>query len=163
MSAFFSAIAITDHNTGRGYAEYCHLRNETRLNYDLNSTRGDAGELLKQLKQELLSFASLTVFPGVEISIYPGIHVILIFEETTDAEKISDFLRQDLALGDAEQSGDPTVVSQLTPTAALDKATERFGAKCFAVLPHVDSSKGAWKELEGTSRAQLFTHPLDLC
>src|SRR5262249_31956244 len=46
--------------------------------------------------------------------------------------------------------------------AALNKAAERFDAKCFALLPHVDSSKGAWKELEGTSSAQLFTHPLVL-
>jgi len=38
----------------------------------------------------------------------------------------------------------------------LDLATARFGDRFFCILPHVESSKGGWTELQGTARADLF-------
>lgn len=154
-----SALAITDHNTIRGYAELVKIREQTKQNYELNSSRDDAADFLKQLKDEMLRFAGISIIPGVEVSVFPGIHLILLFDESLELEKVEKFLKDDLGLGDAVENGDPDKVSQFPPVIVLQKAEAALGDKFFCILPHIESSKGAWQELEGASRAELFRHP----
>jgi hypothetical protein len=150
------AIAITDHNTINGYIEYHQQVEATRETYRLMAARDDNSSVVNDLKCELERFERLRVFPGVEITAYPNVHVILIFDESV-VPKVSDFLKDDLALGEAVQHGDPKKCSKQSVVALLDLATSRFGNRFFCVLPHVETSKGAWEELgKGAARVELF-------
>ena len=149
------AIAITDHNTINGYIEYSRQADMSRETYRLMSIREDNSEVVKQLKSEMDRFDRLRVFPGVEITAYPGIHVILLFDNSV-VEQVTAFLTQDLELGESVKHGDPKKCSKQSVVALLDLASKRFGDRFFCILPHVETSKGAWSVLEGSARVDIF-------
>jgi len=150
-------IAVTDHNTIQGYLDYCKYRDQANQIYQLMLGRDEGPETISQLASEVLCYSKVEVLPGVEISVYPGIHLILVFDVAV-VERVNGFLRDDLGLGDAVATGDPAKVSQLSAVAVIEKAEELFPGQFFCILPHAESSKGAWKELSGQSRADLFKH-----
>jgi hypothetical protein len=150
-----NAIAITDHNTINGYLEYKRQVADSKERYRLMAARDESASVVDDLKREVDLFEKLHVFPGVEISAYPSIHLILIFDDIVVPE-VSDFLRADLGLGAAVENGDPIKCSKQSVVSILDLATSRFKDRFFCVLPHVESSKGVWKELEGQSRVDLL-------
>jgi len=154
-----TAIAITDHNTVNGHIAFDRLNNEVRLNYDLNSKRGGPTEFLDQLKEEMLLFESVSILRAVEVSVYPKVHLLLFFSKTIDLAAINEFLRVDLNLGEAVTKGSPESYCTQSPTTLLDLASAKFGKDYFCILPHVDSSSGAWNELSGNPRAELFRAP----
>ena len=154
-----SAIAITDHNTMNGHIAFDRLSKEARLNYELNSKRGGPSEFLDQLKEEMLLFESVALLRAVELSVYPKIHILLFFSETIELNVIDSLLRTDLQLGDAVSKGSPETYCPQAPTSLLNSLTAKFADKFFCVLPHVDSSNGAWNELSGKPRAELFRAP----
>ena len=120
------------------------------------AARDDTSTVVKDLKCEVERFELLRVFPGVEITAYPNIHVILVFDDSV-VPKVSEFLKDDLDLGEAVQRGDPKKCSKQSVVALLDLATSRFGDRFFCILPHVETSKGAWEELgKGAARVELF-------
>ena len=149
------AIAITDHNTINGYLEYRRQVEDSRETYRLMAARDDNSSVVKDLKCEVVRFERLRVFPGVEITVYPNIHVILVFDDSV-VPRVTGFLENDLELGDAVQHGDPKKGSKQSVVAMLDLATTRFGDRFFCILPHVETSKGAWDELQGSARVDLF-------
>lgn len=149
------AIAITDHNTIKGYLEYYRQAEMSRQTYRLMAARDDNSEVVKDLKSETDRFDRLRVFPGVEITAYPNLHVILIFDNSV-VPQVTDFLTQDLELQEAVENGDPKKCSKKSIIDLLDLATKRFGDRFFCILPHVESSKGAWSVLEGAARVDIF-------
>ncbi|MDH4445562.1 MAG: hypothetical protein QE267_10600, partial [Akkermansiaceae bacterium] len=150
-------IALTDHNTIQGYLDYCRHRDQAMQVYELMIGREESPELVAQLRSEVECYKRVVVLAGVEISVYPGIHIILVFSESV-VDMVTHFLRDFVGLGDAVTTGDPAKVSQLSAVAVLDKAKELFEGKFFCILPHVESAKGAWKDLSGQPRADLFKH-----
>jgi hypothetical protein len=151
-----NAIAITDHNTINGYIEYRRQVDAARDAYRLMAARDESSSVVSDLKCEVERFERLRVFPGVEITAYPNIHVILLFDDSVVCQ-VTDFLTNDLALGEAVQRGDPKKCSKQSVVALLDLATSRFGDRFFCILPHVETSKGAWEELgKGAARVELF-------
>ncbi len=150
------AIAITDHNTINGYSEYRRQLEASREAYRLMSARDGNSSVVNDLKCEVERFERLRVFPGVEITAYPNIHVILLFDDSV-VPQVTDFLTNDLDLGDAVQRGDPKKCSKQSVVALLDLAASRFGDRFLCILPHVETSKGAWEELgKGAARVALF-------
>jgi len=150
------AIAITDHNTINGYLEYRQQLDAAKETYRLMAARDDNSPVVKDLKTEVEHFERLRVFPGVEITAYPNIHVILLFADDV-VPQVTNFLTNDLDLGEAVQRGDPKKCSKQSVVALLDLAASRFGDRFFCILPHVETSKGAWEELGGgAARVDLF-------
>ncbi|MDZ4401114.1 hypothetical protein [Prosthecobacter sp.] len=150
------AIAITDHNTINGYLEYRRQLDAAKETYRLMAARDDSSSVVNDLKCEVERFERLLVFPGVEITAYPNIHVILLFDDCV-VSQVTDFLTNDLDLGEAVQRGDPKKCSKQSVVALLDLAASRFGDRFFCILPHVETSKGAWEELgKGAARVELF-------
>jgi|ERR1035441_5560997 hypothetical protein len=154
-----SALAITDHNTVNGCIAFERLKGEAQLNYELNSRRGMAKESLDQIKDEVLLFESISVIHGVEISVYPKIHLILLFDDEVKLERILQFLKTDLDLQDAVDRGSSDAYFKQSPTQLLKLASAAFGDHFFCILPHVDSTNGVWDELSGDARADLFRAP----
>lgn len=150
-------IAVTDHNTLNGCRAIARLRDSTKANYELNSTRTGIDDFLKQLTEENQLLQSVSVIHGVEISFSHGVHIIFLFNETIPIEKIESFMVSRLLLDKkALETGDPEFQSQISPALAVEYATADFGEDFFVILPHADSSKGAFKDLQGQTRIDLF-------
>jgi energy-coupling factor transporter ATP-binding protein EcfA2 len=120
------AIAITDHNTA---------------------------EWVDRVKASVLG-TGLTVFPGVEITVQPGVHVVAIFPQDRDAAHVTDLLAK-LGLRADERGNQEALVTQFGVQAVVSMIRE-YGA--LPVLAHIDAPKGAWRELRdrGQTLIQLW-------
>jgi hypothetical protein len=119
-----AAIGITDHNTGAWV------------------------DLVKSAAAD----THLVVFPGVEISVAPGVHVVALFPLHCTAEHINHLLSQlDIP---PDQRGDSTALVTRYGVQQVVKMISNNSA--LPVLAHIDDVKGAWNELEGQTRLQLW-------
>jgi len=123
LDAGMKAIAITDHNTG----EWIDKTKEAASNTDL------------------------IVFPGVEITVSEGFHILALF----DVDKGKDHVVWLLGALDIlpEMQGKPDAVCNKGAHDVINKITEREG---LAILAHIDSPKGAFNETTGAVRTHLF-------
>jgi hypothetical protein len=109
-----AAIAVTDHNTG-GW---------------IDCTKVAANE------------KSLVIFPGVEISMSEGFHIVAIFDPSKDQKHVENFLGGiDIISNDyGEQDA---LCTKHTASEVIKKIHEREG---LAILAHIDQPKGAFFE-----------------
>lgn len=118
------AIAITDHNTG---------------------------DWIDKIK-EAAAGTSLTVFPGVEISVQPGVHILAIFPETRTGAHVNDLLAK-LHLGADDRGEQEALVTKYGPQQVVSMIR---GEGALPILAHIDDYKGAWRELSGQTRIKLW-------
>lgn len=124
LDAGVSAIAITDHNTG---------------------------DWIDSIK-EAATGTPLTVFPGVEISVAPGVHIVAIFPEDRTSAHVNDLLAR-LRLGADARGRQEALVTEFGPQKVISMIRDE-GA--LPVLAHIDDHKGVWQELSGQTREQLW-------
>ena len=108
-----AAIAITDHNT----AEW------------IDRMKAAANDL------------GLVIFPGVEISMSEGFHLVALFDPTVDQKHIESFLG--LVNIKPEEYGKSEAVCTESVYSVIEKIHQRNG---LAILAHIDSPKGAFFE-----------------
>lgn len=118
------AIAITDHNSG------------------------DWVDRIKDAATD----TPLTVFPGVEISVQPGIHILAIFPENSTGAHVNDLLAR-LGLNADDRGEQEALVTDFGPQKVVTMIRDE-GA--LPVLAHIDDYKGAWRDLSGQTRIQLW-------
>jgi len=94
----------------------------------------------------------LTVFPGVEITVNPGVHVVALFPEEHTGEHITDLLAE-LGIG-VEQRGNSEAMVTRYGVQEVIAIIRRHGA--LPVLAHIDDVKGVWQELKGQTLIQLW-------
>jgi len=116
IEAGMQAIAITDHNTG---------------------------EWIDAVKDAAIE-SELVVFPGVEITVQPGVHVVAIFPETCNGADVTDLLSA-LELRQNDRGNSDSLVTKYSVQETVSIIKNDFGA--LPVLAHIDDKKGAWKEL----------------
>ena len=117
------AIAITDHNS----AEWV----------DRVKAAASGNELI--------------VFPGVEITVQPGVHVLAIFPEDQTGAHVTDLLS---ALGlKADARGKNN--SLVTRFSVQETVSIIRGHQALPVLAHIDDEKGAWKVLRNHGQTLL--------
>ncbi len=119
------AIAVTDHNSG---------------------------EWVEQMKAAAKG-TSLVVFPGVEIAVQPGIHIIAVFPEDKTGEHVTDLLSV-LGLGKDQRGQREAMVTEYGIQKVLDIICKEHQA--LAILAHIDDHKGVWCELKEQTRIQLW-------
>ncbi len=118
------AIAITDHNSAKWIDRIKEAARDTPL----------------------------TVFPGTEITVQPGIHVIAIFPTDRTSEHVNDLLATlDLR---TDQRGDSTAL--VTRYGIQEVIAIIRDHHALPVLAHIDAVKGAWQELGGQTRVNLW-------
>lgn len=117
------AIAITDHNTGAW------------IDAVKNAAKG----------------SKLIIFPGVEISVSEGIHVVALFNVNKGSADITALLGA-LGIAPAEQ-GETQTLCKKGVQEVIEKIIEWDG---LAVLAHVDQPKGAFVEMGGISLISLI-------
>ncbi|MBC8507756.1 MAG: PHP domain-containing protein [Chloroflexi bacterium] len=118
------AIAITDHNSA---------------------------EWVDRVK-DAASDTALTVFPGVEITVQPGVHIIALFPAVRTSAHINDLLAR-LGIGVDDRGSSEAMVTHYG-TQEVINIIQKHGA--LPVLAHIDDVKGAWQELTGQTRIQLW-------
>lgn len=159
-----STIAITDHNTIKGYEKFkiLEFENNNTLMY-LNKLGDGQNDTIKKLEEIKNKFEKITIIPGIELSVYPNIHFIILFNENIETNLINDFLISDLGINQSTTNADTKTVINKTPDQLANICKEKFNDEFLIILPHVDSSNGAWNELEGQSRINLYNNSLIFC
>ena len=120
IEAGMKAIAITDHNS----AEWVDLVKEAAVG------------------------TGLTVFPGVEITVQPGVHVLAIFPEDYSSANVTDLL-SDLGLKANDRGKNDSLVVKYGIQEVVSIIKKNHA---LPVLAHIDDEKGAWKVLAGTGQ-----------
>ncbi len=130
MRAGIDCVAVTDHNTGEWI---------DRLREALSELESERPE----------GFRELTLFPGVEITVNGGVHVLAILPSNSTASKVTALLG---AVKFAGTDGDNDGVTQRSFPDVIAEIIEAGG---IAIPAHVDGPKGLF-ELPGTTLAPLL-------
>lgn len=113
-------------------------------------TDHNSAEWIDVIKDKAKS-TPLVIFPGVEITTSEGIHIVALFDIDKSKAYIENFLGAiDIT---PDKYGATDAISKFNAQQVIEKIVERGG---LAVLAHVDGYKGAFKELDGNPRLNLF-------
>lgn len=121
LEAGMQAIAITDHNS----ADWVDLIKEAAIG------------------------TGLTVFPGVEITVQPGVHVLAIFPEDRGTTNVNDLL-SDLGLRADDRGKNDSLVKDFSIQKTVSVIRNH---KALPILAHIDDEKGAWKVLSRSGQS----------
>ena len=149
-------IALTDHNSIEGYRTFCSLRDNLSLQQDSLSQITDSHQASTKLSdiQGLLSlFEGILILPGVELTVRPGIHMLVLFNPSTGIPSIERFLAEAGYEPDASGRTDPSAFASWDVIDLLDASKAH---DCIVLDAHTDSDKGIWQELDGATRIQCL-------
>jgi len=150
-------IAITDHNSIEGYKEYILIKERliSRVHELKSSDLTTRERDLKKVEKDLLLFEEIVVLPGIEFEVKNNIHMLLIFDETTQVERMERLLFD----GGYHEFGEENPVD-ISKWDVLDLYENSKNYDCIVLDAHTDSNKGIWTNTKpGSYRAQCFRHP----
>lgn len=130
MAAGLDCVAVTDHNTGAWIDQLKVALAE------LENERPDG-------------FRKLHLFPGMEISVNGGIHVLAIFDSSKNTSDL-DALR-----GAIEYEGTPGISDGVTRKSFVDVVDAIISAGGIAIPAHVDEANGLFSQA-GPSLQQVL-------
>jgi len=131
MKAGIDCVAVTDHNCG--------------LWVDQLKT-----EYAQMERDRPEGFRPLHLFPGVELSVYGGIHVLAIF----DKDKGTSYI--DTLLGAVGYRGTRGACDSVTSKPLNEVAEEIVKVDGIAILAHVDEENGLFNNLTGQTLQQAL-------
>lgn len=132
MRAEVDCVAITDHNTGKWITR---LKNEYAK---MESSRPEG-------------FRLLTLFPGVEVTVNSGLHMLAIFGPSCSESEITSLLG---AVGfPADKHGTSDGCTTKSP---IDVAHAIRDAGGLAIPAHADRKKGLFETIEGVTLETLL-------
>lgn len=135
MAAGIDCVAVTDHNTGewidRLKAAYAEMKREA-----------DAGTPPD-------GFRELHLFPGVEISVQGGFHLLAIFDPSATSQTISDLLARVDYQG---TRGDSDGITRIGAAQVVERILAAGG---LAIPAHVEGDKGLLQVEPGTRKCVM--------
>lgn len=146
-------IAITDHNTFKGYHNLIRLRNELNSELKILEKYNSDENILESLAEKCSLFDKIFILPGVEFEASPGVHLLFIFDPDSDFIILEKFLEDAGYHSELQGLENPQNVSSVPYNLAIEHAHE-LGAIILAA--HADSTKGIYNVLEGLYRAKAF-------
>ena len=136
MSAEIDCVAVTDHNSG---AWIDKLKEEL--------------ELLRQERNR--EFRPLHLFPGVELSVSSGFHLLALFDTETEKSDIDSLLGAVDYDGD---KGDSNGVTRKSPAEVVEIVLQRGG---IPIPAHVNEPKGLFEPVaSGKAKTKLDANTL---
>lgn len=135
MTAEIDCVAVTDHNSGEWI-------DKLKTAYAKMKSQADAGS-------PPVGFRELHLFPGVEISVQGGFHLLAIFDPSATSQTISDLLVRvdyDGTRGDSDG---------VTREGAAKVVERVLAAGGIAIPAHVDGEKGLLQIESGTRKCLL--------
>jgi len=135
------AIAITDHNS----ANWIDSIIEENKKYAVQNSRQE-----------------ITIFPGVEVESSDGIHLLVIFNPTTQIDTVKNNHRK---INWKETIEHFLTAIELTQGSNASKTTEQImeaaeERDALCIFAHVTSDKGYFKISSGTSKIRIYKHRL---
>jgi energy-coupling factor transporter ATP-binding protein EcfA2 len=137
MGAEIDCVAVTDHNCGDWIDKLKSAYARMKLAADTEAAPS--------------GFRELHLFPGVEISVQGGFHLLAIFDPSATSQTISDLLAQ---VGYAGTRGDSDGVTREGGAKVIEKVLAQSG---IAIPAHVNGPKGLLQLEAGTRKCQLDT------
>lgn len=135
MAAGIDCVAVTDHNSGAWI-------DPLKAAYEQMKEQAEAGSPPE-------GFRSLVLFPGVEISVNGGFHLLAIFDPSATTRTITDLLAAARYQG---TDGDSDGVTRESPTDVLHAV---FDAGGIPIPAHSDQDKGLLRVNPGTRECGL--------
>lgn len=129
MNADIDCVAITDHNSG----EWIDLLK---------------GELLRLDTERPAGYRPMTLFPGVEVSVNGGIHIIAVFDPSESGNKIISLLSKCGFSGQYGKTDDCTLKS----CAEVIELIQQEGG--IPILAHADADSGLFSDQSGVTLKQ---------
>lgn len=131
MRAEVDCVAVTDHNSGEWI---------DRLNAALEELKADAHS----------EYRELFLFPGMEISVHGGVHLLAILDPSKASTDI-DALR-----GAVGYQGTPGQSDGVTVKSFVEVVQEVASAGGIAIPAHVDADNGLFRVASGTTLQQAL-------
>ncbi len=135
MTAEIDCVAITDHNSGAWV-------DKLKTAYAAMHQQAQAGHAPA-------GFRALHLFPGVEISVQGGIHLLAIFDPSASSQTISDLLA---AVAYDGTRGDSDGVTRQGAAEVVAKVQDAGG---LAIPSHVDADNGLLQTEPGSRKTRL--------
>lgn len=135
MAAEVDCVAITDHNSGEWV--------------DKLKTAYAAMHQQAQVGHAPAGFRALHLFPGVEISVQGGFHLLAIFDPSASSQTISEVLA---AVEYDGMRGDSNGVTRKGAAEVVAKVRDAGG---LAIPSHVDADNGLLQTEPGTRKTRL--------
>ena len=135
MAAEIDCVAVTDHNTGEWI-------DKLKVAYADMKCQADAGTPPE-------GFRELHLFPGVEISVQGGFHLLAIFDPSATSQTISDLLAQVDYQG---TRGDSDGVTRIGAAQVVERILAAGG---LAIPAHVNGDKGLLRVEPSTRRCVM--------
>ena len=138
MAAGVDCVAMTDHNSGAW----------------IDGLKAAYGRMKKQADEGAPpdGFRELTLFPGVEISVNAGFHLLAIFDPSATSRTINDLLA---AVRYRGTDGDSDGVTQASPADVVQAVLDADG---IPIPAHSDQDKGLLRVNPGTRECALDPH-----
>ncbi|MFW6015635.1 MAG: RNA-binding domain-containing protein [bacterium] len=163
ISKDIKVIAITDHNSIKGYKRIIQIKNsldeELKMLSNL-ATRFSNKEVsieieneIKEIRTRLEVFNQILILPGVEFEAKPGIHMLLVFDPATELGLIEKLLNDS---GYSEETQGREKLDVIANIDVIDLLELSASFNCISIASHVDSHKGIYNDLSGTYRASIF-------
>lgn len=137
MAAGIDCVAVTDHNTGEWI-------DKLKTAYADMKREADAGT-------PSAGFRELHLFPGVEVSVQGGFHLLAIFDPSVTSQTISDLLAR------ADYDGTRGDSDGVTREGAAKVVERVLAAGGLAIPAHVEGDKGLLQVEPSTRRCLLDT------
>jgi len=117
---------------------------------------------LKSIDDDLSLFNDILILPGIEFEARPGVHLLVIFNNSVNLNIIETFLGdggyKSEDIGKAEPLAQPNwdIIALLEESKKYD---------CIVIDAHTDSDKGIWNTIQGLGRVHCFRNPqlIGLC
>lgn len=138
MAAEIDCVAVTDHNSGEWIDELKNAYSDMKRQAEV----GNPPE----------GFRELYVFPGVEISVQVGFHLLAIFDPSASSQTISDLLAKVHYTG---TRGDSDGVTREGAAKVIEHVIAQGG---LAIPAHVEGDKGLLQVEQGTRKCLLDTN-----
>lgn len=140
MAAEIDCVAITDHNSGAWV-------DKLKTAYASMQAMADAG-------QAPVGFRFLTLFPGVEISVQGGVHVLAIFEPSATSSDIAKLL------GKVDYNGSEGDSDGVTRKGIAEVIEAILASGAIPIPAHADSDKGLLQCEVGSNNSAVDANTL---
>jgi energy-coupling factor transporter ATP-binding protein EcfA2 len=135
MAAEIDCVAITDHNSGEWV-------DKLKAAYTAMQRQAKTG-------QAPVGFRELHLFPGVEISVQGGFHLLAIFDPSATSQTISDLLAK------VEYTGTRGDSDGVTRKGAAEVVAQVKAEGGLAIAAHADRDKGLLQLETSTGKSRL--------
>lgn len=154
-----NVIAITDHNSIAGYKRIMELKSEllsTKSKFEKITDSEQIAKKLAQIKKKLSYYDDILILPAVEYEANPGVHLLIIFNNTITVSEIEDFLKLGGFSGDHCGLEIPVSIANWDIIRLYAEASK---FDCLIIDAHTDSDKGMLNTLpKGKYRSECFSN-----